>query len=411
MNNASNVRVQSWMSAWAVLLVLQVPGCWCEPVEPEKFNTFPAGLAGGADDYCAAWAQSACQRAQRCDPAVYAGFNSLGGCAVRMEERCRRDHAPQLAAESVQRVQYDNRHAQGCVTQEATRGCNEPESTSCARVFTGAVPANQPCVDDGECASGLWCSGGPLSCGVCTARAPLGGPCWTPSSCQAGLTCLGGLCNQPLGLGAGCATAPDACGNGTFCFPVIPGVGPLPFSTCASPAGEGASCGGQLPLPCNIGLTCVTTADRGAICLAPLAEGAACDPQGTATPPCADLGKRLFCDSGSRTCRAVTVAALDDGCGLSAVCQAQLRCQSNRCVARPRPGEACSVDPGGDPCFESTCQAGTCVANAAAGDGCDAGCPGLSCVGNTCGKGVCDGGEAFDAWVPPPDASMPNVTP
>ncbi len=160
MNNASNVRVQSWMSAWAVLLVLQVPGCWCEPVEPEKFNTLPAGLAGGADDYCAAWAQSACQRAQRCDPAVYAGFNSLGGCAVRMEERCRRDHAPQLAAESVQRVQYDNRHAQGCVTQEATRGCNEPESTSCARVFTGAVPANQPCVDDGECASGLWCSGG-----------------------------------------------------------------------------------------------------------------------------------------------------------------------------------------------------------------------------------------------------------
>jgi hypothetical protein len=411
---ARNGRTWSrFVTAGVFLTVLQVPGCWCEPVPKELFSPFPGGLGGGSAAYCPAWAESACTHAQRCDPPLYKAFTDQGGCVANMRQRCERENAQLLAAETQGRANYDPLHARGCLEQEATRGCHEDVSESCANVFEGNLISGQPCDGDLECAPGLFCSGGPLTCGLCVGLYPPGGPCWGPTSCEPGLACVSGRCTRPLNAGASCYSSPEACPEGSTCFPFIPGLGPLPISTCTAPLKEGAPCDRSNPLaaPCVTGLVCATRGDEPQRCRGPVDVGQTCDPQGVTAPLCQDLGSRLFCDGTSRTCKTTTVVIHGAACGDANVCSGQDRCVAGSCEFRPRHGESCTVDAAGDPCFESRCTQGLCVQPARLGERCDAGCPGLDCVSGLCGKGPCDAGEPWDAWVPPPDGGENGVTP
>ncbi|MBI5496074.1 MAG: hypothetical protein HY904_13705 [Deltaproteobacteria bacterium] len=385
-----------WLAVLATLAALQVPGCWCEPVLPEPFNTFPEPQPGTAADFCAAWAGAACAHAQRCDPATYAAVD-VEGCEPAMTARCERERAPQRAAEQQGRMHYDKRHARGCIEFERDRACDQAPSPSCVDVFSGRVTADQPCTMEAECAPGLYCSGGPDTCGLCVARYPLGGPCWGPTGCQVGLLCTDGRCTGTLRLGQGCTGTTTPCPAGSMCFPPFP-----PLGVCTALGVEGADCqaGGGFSLPCAPGLVCSAT-DGGTHCLGPGEEGAACDSAGQRAPRCHDDGVRLYCDATTQRCAAVRVSPAGGACGASSICRADERCVSGTCTPRPRAGDACSAG-AAEACFDSACTGGRCVAAARLGEPCDAGCPGLHCVAAACGAEACDGGRAWDAggWAP-----------
>lgn len=382
---------------WVVMVLgvaWQAPGCWCDPIEPEIFNTFPAPLGASSKEYCQALAPAQCAFLQRCDPARYAGYQRLGSCEVAAQMACEQELAPVLAAEQAGRVLYDARHARGCVEGTSARQCDEPEPGSCGLVFTGQVVEDAPCVSDGECARALFCSGGPDSCGLCTPLGAEGAACWGAQACQTGLGCTNGRCAKILAAGSACATQPTACPAGTACLPPF-----VPFAVCQPLGGERAPCNSLQP--CDPQLSCLPT-DGGTRCLGPVPLGARCDPQGSTAPRCQGEGTTATCNLLDRTCTAVQVVGTGASCGGTRVCAAVDRCVNAQCVARPRAGDSCS--PGTqEPCFGATCTGGRCVAPARNGDTCDGGCPGLRCVEGRCGARPCDGGFAWDAWVPPSD--------
>lgn len=396
----NSIRTRFGMAA-LVGLFLQIPGCWCEPVEPEQFNAFPSPLEGGSSAFCGSLAPAQCEYLARCAPAEHAGLEATqGGCQQASAQQCERDNAGYQAAEAAGRARFDGVLARGCVDGVRARGCGEDAPPACAEVFGGSVQQGGQCDEDLECAAGLFCSGGPLTCGVCVGKFGPDGPCWSDSSCQAGLACKEDRCTRPLALGSGCAEDPTACPSGSICFPPF-----VEFAVCTALANPGATCS-QFS-PCKAGLACVAQ-DAGSSCVGPVASGAACDPQGRTAPVCDGEGVRFFCNPTTRLCEELTVAAADGDCGTGVVCPSHQRCTAGVCQDRPTVGEACQVSSGVDPCFLSRCVRGLCVQNARAGEPCDAGCAGLACVDGRCGKTPCDGGEAWDAWVPPPDAAVPD---
>ncbi|MEW5853383.1 MAG: hypothetical protein AB2A00_31695 [Myxococcota bacterium] len=402
----SRLPVPTFVALASLWLALQAPGCWCDPAVAERFNTFPSGLEGGAADYCAAWARAECDYASRCDPALFQGLGGQSGCADGMRTRCEMEHADLLASEAAGRVTYDTHHARGCVEQRGGRSCGGEEPTSCGLVFSGAVTLDRACRREHECAPGLFCSGGPDTCGLCVSRYGMDGPCWDASSCQTGLRCVEGRCRGLLAVGAACAETPDLCPDGTSCSPPIP-----QLAACTAPVGEGAACvtyiaNFPIPLTCQEGLVCVGTTSPSCRRLA--REGEGCDPQARTAPPCEDNGVRLFCDDD--VCAPLEIVGEGSACGTGVICTADTVCSGGTCQRRPRAGEECS--PGAqEPCFQSSCAGGLCVAHARVGEPCDAGCPGLECVSGRCGLGPCDGGMAWDAYVPPEDGGVGDAGP
>lgn len=410
-------RRVAWFSSVAVLmLALQVNGCWCNPPKPEVFNNFPVADPADPRDYCAAWAPTECAFAERCEPATRAALDENGGCNAGMTVRCNERYATYLAGIEAGRTTYDGYLARGCLSERGNRGCDDEEPAVCGRVFGGGVKQGQPCTIDLECADGLFCSGGPESCGVCVDRAGAGGPCWSDSSCEASTRCVDGNCTPVLNAGAPCFGKESLCSSSTFCPIVPPGI-PFPpeyqgLITCQNIARAGATCEplfGFIQVPCATGLTCLAT-DGGHLCFDPAGEGEACDAMGRTAPTCAGQGVRTYCDAVSHLCTTIRVVGSGEACGSSAVCNEASQCVNGTCAERPREGDACTSSGTEDPCFESHCVDGNCRAPGLAGSSCDEGCAaGLVCVDGRCGAAACDGGVAWDAGPRVRDGGVPDA--
>ena len=285
---SANRVVESLAGRWPVVVVgtglalaLQSGGCWCVPPEPERFNAFPSGGPASLQDYCRAWADTECPAVQRCHPAEFAAVGGDAGCSLVQDRRCNEELAPWVGAVTVGRAAYDPLLARGCLEVRADLACDQPDPSPCDQFLTGAVTAGQPCGQDIECARGLFCSGGPDSCGLCVQRAGEGGACWGPTSCQNHLRCVEGLCQATLSTGALCAADPGRCPEGTVCAGAYP-----PLASCVLPGLVGADC---TTVPCSAGLTCVTTV-TGQTCSRPLDQGEPCDPLGELTAACDGAG-------------------------------------------------------------------------------------------------------------------------
>lgn len=242
---------------------------------------------------CEQAAQTYCQRLQNCAPFLLTErYGDLLICEVREIPSC--TDALQAPGSG-----WTLSSVVACASAQAALSCSDfvhgkPLPAACQ--VTGSVATGAGCLYDPQCSTG-YCAV-MSTCGHCTALAASGDKCTTSSDCEAnllcassgvcaapvasgnscdaahpcagGLACLGGTCTMPHALGANCdpanASADCDADQGLFC---------AADSTCHSVAvfQPGDSCSGAVPAICAGGGTCWQ-----GTCLAPVADGASCDP-------------------------------------------------------------------------------------------------------------------------------------
>jgi len=215
-----------------------------------------------------------------------------------------------------------NGMACGASGQCASTFCSIPHTAICGTC--AALPAaGATCEDAADCGRDLACViPANATTGTCVAYAASGAACLADSQpCGAGLSCVGenvasgtmGTCQAAAAtVGAACdgsSKTMASCDNdlGLVCIPAAKGsaVGTCQNITLAA---TGAACGdvGAMPITgfaaCAAGGQCmkVGTATTGT-CVAPAADGAACDNDPTMGPPCMTGAKCVVPASSSGT--------------------------------------------------------------------------------------------------------------
>lgn len=252
------------------------------------------------EEACAAVVKATCQKIASCSAFfVEAAFGDAATCEQRTTISCLAGLSANGAA----------------VTNPAKyKTCAEKlGAVSCTDLLSRVLPAEclpnaglladgKACGADAQCAS-AYCKKSPTErCGVCGARAAAGGACAVNENCAAGLSCGGGKCvvpgteggacsdTQPCGVSLYCnqttcekpGQAGDTCPGALESCDLVMGVGcnPLVF-TCQTikfaKAGEvcGLVSGGLVT--CSAGSTCNNDMQLKGTCVAPAADGAACD--------------------------------------------------------------------------------------------------------------------------------------
>jgi hypothetical protein len=138
----------------------------------------------------------------------------------------------------------------------------------CADVFKGVQASGERCHADVECATGLACDQGTLSC---AAPAAVDASCET-ISCADTAWCNAGTCTAKLAAGATCTSETDnwgydVCAAGMSCDYSSS----LDRSICAAPVAIDGTCGDG-NIPCVTGARC----DGSNVCKALIADGADC---------------------------------------------------------------------------------------------------------------------------------------
>lgn len=280
-----------------------------------------SGGSGGApniDDACASFAAALCEHVETCAPFVFGvTYGDQATCQERLGVRCKEpttlDGANIVAAD-----------IEACTDAYAARSCED--------VFAGP----------------------PAICRVAGDKA-------NGATCSAAAQCLGSLCERPaegecgecatiLNEGDPCAAAPERCDDGLFCNA---------SDVCEAYAASGAACSAEKP--CKAGLSC----DAGT-CGALEPEGADCS-----LGQVCDITVGGFC-SLDGNCHTFLVAALGQACGFDqgtgdfTLCEADAFCaETEVCTARPKEGQACTVDPetgNGDCITGLDCVGGKCQA-------------------------------------------------
>jgi V8-like Glu-specific endopeptidase len=200
--------------------------------------------------------------------------------------------------------------------------------------------------DEGFCASGEACTGGPSACGACVPQEILRLPRGLGEECAASTDCRSGLCVQRSGIGE-CATpcVGDACADGFVCQ-----MGNCVLDRSQPPGGQcseindcfAGTCARQgslawcSPLDCTsvecpAGFECVPVGGAN-ICAPMLAlAGAACTSDGDcASATCARGVCTTFCDSANDCGAGLRCVRTTDGTG-------------GYCVAPVHPAGGCSI--------------------------------------------------------------------
>jgi hypothetical protein len=267
--------------------------------------------AGSADEACALLAQARCTKRQQCEPAVLAAdFADLATCEARDKANC----LSSISAPST-----------GNTPASLTACAAAYSSWSCADWYNGITPAACK-VQSGTKANGSLCSFAAqcssaycavfrgANCGTCAPQPSIGTSCAAGNACggnglycdsftdtcqalvtSSGQSCDAGSCGYQLG----CVIPTD--GGGGTCQALgsevdagCDGAQRL-APTCSRPLGftclrrhcvaelhaqANGACGVDLDAGtvtrCMAGSTC-TAADAGSVCVAPVAEGLACD--------------------------------------------------------------------------------------------------------------------------------------
>jgi hypothetical protein len=213
-----------------------------------------------------------------------------------------------------------------------TGGAAPTTPAACYEALSGAVKSGGTCYSDYDCSTADFCKGlGSGSCtGTCTALVAAGAACAAGESCVAGYECTG-TCTKAAAATAGAALGAE-CGYMASTMTI---------TACAG----GLACNGAAQPP---------------VCVAQVAEGAAC------TPGAGVCETFTYCDPTSKTCKSYPQAG--GGCG-SVAGQDPIGCY---------PGSYCKLTTG---------ERGTCTALGATGATCKAA---GDCASNMCSAG--DGG-------------------
>lgn len=149
--------------------------------------------------------------------------------------------------------------------------CRLADSSSCGACSSLGGPG-ATCERDDECDYGASCVGG-----KCATRGKVGAACSDSAPCLATLTCVGGVCAAPLTAGAPCTfkASENACDqiNGYYCHP----------KTNVCTAFGTAPPGGQCEFTADKAVVCTASdckrasGEQTGSCIAPAADGAACD--------------------------------------------------------------------------------------------------------------------------------------
>jgi hypothetical protein len=266
--------------------------------------TLGAGCGGvSADKACTDLALSLCTQIQSCAPALISlNYGDVATCQARAKIGC----LPSLMAPSTS------------ATPDKLDGCASAlTSASCDALFVrdtpkacipdpGKLANGTACGDDAQCVNAYCKKASGQVCGVCSMRAAAGGACTIADDCDYKLTCASSVCVTPGAVGAVCdgghpCAAPNVCKGGTCAAPGEAGASCTPSAgggDCDLPKGlfcnpqsmvcaqltfaaPGAACGfvGGNVVACSGGARCKTSTASpfSGTCLAPAADGAACD--------------------------------------------------------------------------------------------------------------------------------------
>lgn len=300
---------------------LPLAGCGDDGSGGAGGGTGGTGGTGGAEptveEACAAVAVATCAQIDTCAPfLMQVTYGAKGTCEERTTERC--TSLPELEGSKLTVADL-----QACAAAYEARTCAEvldPAPAGCR--FPGEKADGEACVAGSQC-TGLLC------------LVDVEGTC--------------GECATPLADGDPCDPAKSLCGEGLFCASGA--------QVCTKLAQLDQPCTDQKV--CRPGLSC----NEGK-CGAQLPEGAACG-----SGEICDLVTGVICFLD--TCTQVDVVAVGKACGFDqdtgqiTTCDADLKCEQEACVARPKEGEACTVnaDTGNGDCISGfDCVAGKCSA-------------------------------------------------
>jgi hypothetical protein len=318
-------RLVLFLSAAGAALALGLPLTGCDGGGDGDGGSGGDGGAGGSGptvaEACAGLSSAVCGQIETCSPFLLGvTYGDRVTCEARVGARC--DDPTELMASNL-------------TAADIAACAGAYEARTCADLFSAApaecrVPGDK---DDGAtCATAAECKG---------------------NLCETGSEGACGVCATPLAEGAACAPATDTCAPGLYCNAAL--------GICDKPAQSGEACDPEnlcaAGLSCNSG-ECGPTLGIGADC----ANGEVCD-----------FAAGLICFALDSTCRKVGIAKLGEFCGFDNdtgevfTCEADSRCDSvtEKCVARPKEGEACTIDPDsgeGDCAAGFVCIGGTCAA-------------------------------------------------
>jgi hypothetical protein len=274
--------------------------------------TGPAGPT--ATQACEAYARADCARREACSNgfSIRRVYGDLATCQQRLRDACVTSLGARGTAQTPANVTACAAAYPSIACVDLLNGENLP--ASCA-AQAGAGVSGAVCRYASQCQSGYCAVPTGSSCGVCAARPAAGASCngpGAPAGCGgAGLTCVGETATAPgtcvaLGARGGLCDLTRPCGAGLSCTPVAL----TAMRRTCEPAGAtvGAACGGASAAGCDaaLGLAC-NTMSRTCQPIALAAPGAACGLGGdggfTACAASADcVGYTLMNPRG--TCRA-----------------------------------------------------------------------------------------------------------
>jgi hypothetical protein len=164
---------------------------------------------------------------------------------------------------------FANGQACGDDAQCQSLFCNKPSGASCGACAT-APKAGDACT--ASCGVGLNCTNG--HCVAPTTPGALGAQCSATAKCGTALTCFNGTCATPTAGGQACDQTKPACdaAQGYTCM------GGVCSQVKAANPGEACGLNGSQYTLCAAGGHCkMNTGSTTGTCLAPAADGQACD--------------------------------------------------------------------------------------------------------------------------------------
>jgi hypothetical protein len=260
--------------------------------------------AGSVAQACSDRATQYCSRLAACSPErVQIDYGDQPTCVTRMTDNCTSSLALPGTGNSAAIADACSLAYSTWACEDFLDGTNVPQA--CQQV-TGSVQTGSPCAAPGQCTTGFCAIVPGALCGVCATAPVAGDSCAELTSCGQGLDCT------------------------------------TDTHTCAAVGVAGASCGKGAP--CGALFTCI-------------GYDAA-----TKTGPGCDHNTLLTCNTQTKQCATMTIAAGGQPCGTDVVADQTVLCGTHgtctgasataagTCTAAAADGAACDLD-NGPPCL------------------------------------------------------------
>ncbi|MGZ3439973.1 MAG: hypothetical protein ACXVDD_10665 [Polyangia bacterium] len=258
------------------------------------------GSSVTADQACSDLSHALCTQLSQCAPPL---ITSVYGDVATCETRAKLNCVPSLMAPSTSATPDKLDH---CATAVTTLSCNAlftRDTPAACKPDPGKLVNGSACGDDAQCTSAYCKKAAGQVCGVCGMRSPAGVACSVDDDCDFTLACAMSVCVAHGAVGATCdgghpCATPNVCkggvcatpaGAGQPCDPVVKDCDATQALYCnpttricaqATFAGAGQPCGlvnGGFVGCSGSGHCKLGAASLMGTCLAPAADGAACD--------------------------------------------------------------------------------------------------------------------------------------